>query len=104
MSAVFASLFGGQDWVVLLIVGFILFVVFGRRLPEVGRSLGKGITEFKKGMKGLEDDTDTTFTNAPNNNQPQPAVLPEPPRPPQRITQSAPRFEDNPNPQPPPRV
>lgn len=105
MLAPFASLFGGQDWVVLLIVGFILFVVFGRRLPEVGRSLGKGITEFKKGMKGLEDDADTTFTNNANNNQPaQPAVLPEPPRPPQRITQSAPRFEDNPNPQAPPRV
>jgi sec-independent protein translocase protein TatA len=31
-------------------------VLFGARLPEVGRSLGKGLAEFKKGLKGIEDD------------------------------------------------
>jgi len=31
-------------------------LIFGKRLPEVGRSLGKGIVEFKKGLKGVEDD------------------------------------------------
>ncbi len=40
----------------LLIVAFIGLLVFGKRLPEVGRSLGKGITEFKKGLAGIEDD------------------------------------------------
>ena len=27
-------------------------LLFGKRLPEVGRSLGKGIIEFKKGLAG----------------------------------------------------
>jgi sec-independent protein translocase protein TatA len=40
-------------WVILLVIGVLLF---GKRLPEVGRSLGKGLIEFKKGLKGLEDD------------------------------------------------
>lgn len=44
---------GPWEMVVLLIVALLLF---GKRLPEVGRSLGKGIVEFKKGIKGIEDD------------------------------------------------
>jgi len=54
--------------VILLIVGLL---VFGRRLPEVGRNLGKGIIEFKKGLKGIDDDIDTAASNRqqPNNQQ-----------------------------------
>src|ERR1700748_2825879 len=44
-------------WVIIAIFGVLLF---GKRLPEVGRSLGKGIVEFKKGLKGLEDEVDAT--------------------------------------------
>ncbi|MCC6492141.1 MAG: twin-arginine translocase TatA/TatE family subunit [Pirellulales bacterium] len=36
----------------LLIVGMIMLLLFGNRLPSVMRSLGIGITEFKKGIKG----------------------------------------------------
>lgn len=39
-----------------LIVAMIVLLLFGTRLPSVMRSLGQGITEFKKGMKG--DDSD----------------------------------------------
>ena len=82
-------------WTIVAVVGILLF---GKRLPEVGRSLGKGIVEFKKGLKGLEDEADTT-TSA----RQEPAVI-EPPRPPQRVTSTAPKFEDNPSnlPTPPP--
>jgi len=38
---------------VILVIGVLLF---GSRLPEVGRSLGKGLMEFKKGVAGVEDD------------------------------------------------
>ncbi len=42
---------GPMELVVILGIGILLF---GKRLPEVGRSLGKGIVEFKKGLQGVE--------------------------------------------------
>jgi len=80
---------GAQEMVILLIIGVLLF---GRKLPEVGRYLGKGIIEFKKGIRGLEDDVDTTTTSGMHQ---QPAVV-EQPRPPQRVMTTAPKFEDSP--------
>ncbi len=40
----------------LIIIGMIALLLFGKRLPEVARSLGKGIVEFKKGVSGIEDE------------------------------------------------
>ena len=40
----------------LMIVLVIALLLFGKRLPEVARSLGKGVVEFKKGIKGVEDE------------------------------------------------
>ena len=40
----------------MLIIGALGLLIFGKRLPEVGKSLGKGIVEFKKGLRGIEDD------------------------------------------------
>jgi|APFre7841882793_1041355.scaffolds.fasta_scaffold01951_3 sec-independent protein translocase protein TatA len=37
---------------VLLVLGLL---IFGRRLPEVGKSLGQGIKEFKRGLKDDEE-------------------------------------------------
>ncbi len=51
-------IFGAPGWGELLVLGAIGLLIFGKRLPEVGRSLGKGIVEFKKGLSGIEDDAD----------------------------------------------
>lgn len=40
----------------LLILGFVVLLLFGSRLPGVMRSLGQGVVEFKKGVQGIEDD------------------------------------------------
>jgi sec-independent protein translocase protein TatA len=40
----------------MIIVMGIAVLLFGKRLPEVGRSLGKGIVEFKKGIRGIEEE------------------------------------------------
>jgi len=44
---------GPTDWI---IIGIIALLIFGKRLPEVGRSLGRGIVEFKKGLQGVQDE------------------------------------------------
>lgn len=50
-------MFGLGTWELLILLALGL-LLFGRRLPEVGRSLGKGIVEFKKGIRGIEDEVD----------------------------------------------
>jgi sec-independent protein translocase protein TatA len=42
----------------LVVVLILALLLFGKRLPEVARSLGKGIVEFKKGVKGIEDEVE----------------------------------------------
>jgi sec-independent protein translocase protein TatA len=48
---------GGSEWIIILVVALL---IFGKRLPEVARNMGKGIVEFKKGVKGIEDDVEDT--------------------------------------------
>jgi sec-independent protein translocase protein TatA len=45
--------FGGPE---LIIVAFVALLLFGNRLPSVMRSLGKSVTEFKKGVSGIEEE------------------------------------------------
>ena len=43
-------------WLEILIVAVVALLLFGRRLPEVSRGLGRSIVEFKKGLKDVKDD------------------------------------------------
>jgi sec-independent protein translocase protein TatA len=44
---------GFQEILLILVIALLLFGA--RRLPEIGRGLGKGISEFKKASRGLQD-------------------------------------------------
>lgn len=46
----------GVGFTELMIVALIGLLLFGKRLPQVARSMGLSITEFKKGVRGIEDD------------------------------------------------
>ncbi len=54
-----AGFYGIGPWE-LAIVGFIVLLLFGNRLPNVMRSLGQSITEFKKGSREEDKDSDSS--------------------------------------------
>jgi sec-independent protein translocase protein TatA len=45
----------GWEWLVILVVALL---VFGKRLPDVARSIGKSLTEFKKGINEAKETKD----------------------------------------------
>lgn len=46
---------GSQELIVVLVIALVLFG--GSKLPELARSLGKSMNEFKRGMnEGMKDD------------------------------------------------
>jgi sec-independent protein translocase protein TatA len=48
---------GNIGWQGLIIILIVLLVIFGpKRLPEMGRSLGRGMREFKESITGKDDD------------------------------------------------
>jgi sec-independent protein translocase protein TatA len=47
---------GAPELIVILVIA--LIVLGPKRLPEVGRSVGKGMREFKESLAGDEDDDD----------------------------------------------
>lgn len=86
---------GMPEMLALLVVGVLLF---GRKLPDIGRSLGKTVIEFKKGINGMEDEINSSGDPGRS------ALEPEPVRAPQRVTPSAPVFSDAPSATLPPQV
>ncbi|VTR95145.1 twin-arginine translocation e family subunit : Sec-independent protein translocase protein TatA OS=Phycisphaera mikurensis (strain NBRC 102666 / KCTC 22515 / FYK2301M01) GN=tatA PE=3 SV=1: MttA_Hcf106 [Gemmata massiliana] len=89
MSTTLFAMFGlgGPEILLLLVLGVLLF---GRKLPDVGRSLGKTVVEVKKGLKGIEDEVSESSA-------PRAVIEPDPIKAPTRVTSSStPKFDDSP--------
>ena len=50
----------------LVIVGIVAVLLFGKRLPEVAKSLGKSYNEFRKGLSDIQSSVDLTDYSAPS--------------------------------------
>ncbi len=69
--------FGISIWELLILLVVLLLIFGAKRLPEMGRSLGKGMREFKEGVTGVEQSVSTT-TPTPTPSQELPAATSEP--------------------------
>ena len=68
--------FGIGIWELLILLVVLLLVFGAKRLPEMGRSLGRGMREFKEGVSGVEESVKST---PPSPNAELPSAQPESP-------------------------
>ncbi len=54
---------GLPGWAEILVIAFVGLLLFGKRLPDVARSLGKSVVEFKKGIRDVQDDVNSASSN-----------------------------------------
>jgi sec-independent protein translocase protein TatA len=81
-------MFGNLNPMELMVVLGIAVLLFGKRLPEVGRTLGKGIVEFKKGIRGIEEEFRYDEHAVKHTYQPEPATIPS-----DLVESTVPKFE-----------
>ena len=81
--------------VMMLMIGVIAVLLFGERLPEVARSVGKGFMEFKRGIHNIQDEVESAINSATTTSSPT-STTPALPRyepPEDREEATAPKFE-----------
>ena len=74
----------------ICVIGAIAVMIYGKRLPEVGRSVGKGIGELKRSMQSISKEVD--ISGAMRGDLPA-AVSQKPARRDDDTASSAPRFD-----------
>lgn len=77
--------------VMMLMLGVIAVLLFGERLPEVARSVGKGLMEFKRGVRSIQDEVEgaiNSATSVSSSSSPTPHY-----KEPEREEATAPKFE-----------
>ena len=45
-----------MGWQIIVLVLLILLLFGGKKIPEMMKGIGKGISQFKQGLKEVEDD------------------------------------------------
>jgi len=75
----FVAIFGGQLGLTeILVVAAVGLLLFGSRLPQVGRSLGRSIVQFKKGLRDVEEEIEEATDEPETTSSDVPPELPAP--------------------------
>lgn len=54
----------------ILLIIIVVVVFFGpKRIPDIAQSIGKGIREFKRAMKDVQDEVSTSMNEKPKDSQ-----------------------------------
>ncbi|MEO9258328.1 MAG: twin-arginine translocase TatA/TatE family subunit [Crocinitomicaceae bacterium] len=56
-----AGVFGWEQ--ALLVLAIVLLLFGGKKIPELMKGMGKGVKEFKDGMKGTDEKSATPSAN-----------------------------------------
>ncbi|MDU1893014.1 MAG: twin-arginine translocase TatA/TatE family subunit [Dysgonomonas sp.] len=60
-TLLFLGNFGAGEIIIIAVIVLLLFG--GKKIPELMKGLGKGIKNFKEGVKGIEDDIEGNNNN-----------------------------------------
>jgi sec-independent protein translocase protein TatA len=60
-------LFMGMGMQEMLLIGLVILIFFGaRKIPEFMKGLGRGVREFKEGIKEVKKDSETSHKSTPS--------------------------------------
>ena len=63
-------MFGMGQWEILIIFLVILLIFGAKRIPDMAQGLGKGIKEFRKAVRDVQEEVDISGTNTNANKPP----------------------------------
>ncbi|HET6204034.1 MAG TPA: twin-arginine translocase TatA/TatE family subunit [Planctomycetota bacterium] len=86
-SFAFLNQVGPLELLIILVVALLLF---GGRLPDVGRNLGKSLAQFKRGLQDMREEIEREEPPPPPSSRPRPDGTREKPELPQGPTGSDP--------------
>ena len=60
-------MFGNLGAVEIILILLVVLILFGaKKIPELAKGLGKGMSEFKKGLKDVEDEIKSADKDSEN--------------------------------------